>query len=174
MTKQTHILLIASLFLLFAGSCMSVRTIKSTGLKGLALGEPMPQEHVTRLLGHPAHDSIIEEGGYSWRAMVIEHPSGTVLVESDFANQDLINRIQIMASDLRFQKNIAVGSTVANLDQLGGKWYISHLADYGKVDIAVQGLHFLISDDFLSTSDTETIPKNQIPRDAPILSIVLM
>lgn len=174
MNNQTHILLIVSLFLLVAGSCMSARTIKSTGLKGLALGEPMPEEHVTRLLGHPAHDSVIEQGGYNWRAMVIEHPSGSVLVESDFSNQDVINRIQIMASDLRFQKNITVGSTVASLDQLGGKWYISHLTDFGKVDITVQGLHFLIADDFVQKGESESLSKNSIPRDAPIVSIVLM
>ncbi|MEZ4684547.1 MAG: hypothetical protein R3B47_00315 [Bacteroidia bacterium] len=174
MTKHTHILLGAALCLLFVGSCMSARTIKAAGLKGLSLGEPMPEEHVTRLLGHPAHDTVIDEGGYSWRAMIIQYPNGKVLVESDFSNMDIINRIQVMASDLRYQKNITVGSTVASLDQLGGKWYVSHLPDYGRVDIAFQGLHFLISDEFVQHNDPETLKPERIPRDAPILSIVLM
>lgn len=174
MTKRLQYVLLAMVLFLAIGSCTSARTIKSTGLKGLKLGDPMPEEHITRLLGHPAHDSLIEEGGYAWRAMVVEHPSGMVLVESDFSNQDIINRIQIMASDLRFQKRIAVGSRVASLDELGGRWYISHLADYGKVDIAIQGLHFLIADDFLLSTDEKIISKDRIPRDSPILSIVLM
>ena len=153
---------------------MSTRTIKNAGLKGVEIGAEMPDASITKLLGHYTYDTIIEEGGYSWRAMVINHPSGRVLVESDFSNQDIINRIQIMATDLRYQRKISVGSTVADLDQLAGPWYITHIPAYHRVDLTVQGLHFLISDDFID-SDNEDAPKRtDIPRGSEILSIVLM
>ncbi|MFK7968983.1 MAG: hypothetical protein AB8F95_01385 [Bacteroidia bacterium] len=158
---------------LFTG-CMSMRTIKPSGLKGISLGDPMPELNVTRMLGHPAHDSIIEEGEYSWRAMIIEHPSGDILVESDYFDQNKINRIQIKARDLRYQKHITVGSTVDALSSLSQRWFITHLPDYDRVDLTIEGLHFLIDDTFLETKSEEAIQKDDIPKDAQILAIILM
>lgn len=155
-------------------SCMSTRTIKPSGLKGISIGDEMPQMSMTKMLGHQAYDSLIDEGGYTWRAMVVNHPSGQVLVESDPFNQEVINRIQINASDLQYQKKVSVGSTIADLDEIGGAWFITHLPNYRRVDVTVNGLHFLIGDDFVDTSDTTALTREQIPRAAPILTIVLM
>lgn len=173
--KLAGVLLVASALSMAAG-CFPRHQIRTSGLKGLALGKPMPEKNIMRLIGYPAHDSVIEEGGYTWRAYVVELPEGHVLVESDFFQQETINRIQVYAPALTFQKTIQVGSTVADLAPLKKPWTVTHLPDFERVNIAAGGLQFLISDHFLTEEQKQLpqIPLEQIPPNAPILGIVIM
>ena len=156
--------------LLFFG-CGGAKKISGGGLKYVNIGDVMPPEGLNQIKGHAVRDTIFNEDGYIWRALILKYKTGKVYVEEDFFNQNLVNRIRIETPDLVSRKSITIGMNFGELKTLGDDWDVNYLESYGFFDVAsidYPSIHYLIKSN-INTKDSE-----KLENDAKIVSIVVM
>ncbi|MEL6675888.1 MAG: hypothetical protein AAFR61_27015 [Bacteroidota bacterium] len=160
-------------------ACGAGSQITERGLKYVKLGDPMPEAGLNRWKGHAVTDTLFDEGGFSWRGMVLKYREGQVLIEEDFLKQGTVNRIRVESPQLNVKKTIAVGNTVADLLPLAKDWDVLYLADYGLLDVTSLSdyhIHFLIRDteNKQELFEKEGLKLQELSPSAQIVSIVIM
>jgi hypothetical protein len=148
-------------------------------LKYIRLGDPFPEEGLARYKGFHARDTLFFEGEYSWRAIVLEYPEGSVYLEEDFFGGQTLNRIRVETPALHFRKTIRVGDPVERLTELRAKWSLTWIPDYNRIDIyspLFPHIRFLALPE-MKDGASETEPDLDIRMlrpEARIISIVIM
>ena len=150
-------------------SCGGSKKISRSGLKYIQIGDPMLKEGMDHLKGHAARDTIFNEDGYIWRAVILKYNTGKVYVEEDFFEKKVVNRIRIETPDLISRKTIKVGMNFADLKALGDDWEIVYLDSYRVFDVAsidFPSIHYLVK--------ASSVTREQPEDTAKIVSIVVM
>lgn len=141
----------------------------------------MPKTGTTELAGYSAQDTLYEEGGFRWRALILSYGAQKdtkgIFIEEDFGQQGLINRIRVETPGLKVGKNRQVGMSWMDLSNLGNNWDAIYLKDYGVWDVIAKSkgrIHYLIEE----KRDTSTIDfeagVSSISKDAKVTAIVVM
>lgn len=167
--------------ILLSTACSSPSKITQKGLSFARLGEPMPTRGTTELEGYPARDTLYDQGGFQWRALILsgrnEKSGEEIFIEEDFAQQGLINRIRIESPGLKVGKNKKVGMSWIDLSALGKNWDAFYLKEYGVWDVIAKSkdrIHYLLEE----KRDTATIDfeggVSSISNDAKVTAIVVM
>jgi len=169
----------ASLLLTLAlASCVSSSRIRSDGLKGISLGDPMPARGEKMTLRMPARDTTFSENNFKWWAKVLKYPKGKVYLESDFAGGETLNRIRIETSDLELRNGLKVGSTWFDLRSKAGDWQARPYPEFGLIEafsLEYPKIVFLLKDrEFDFEEITEQLDVQDISPDAKVRIIVLM
>ena len=141
-------LLFFSLILLFSHfsiSCTPKDAITPKGIKIAHLGKEMPPDG-NQYAGYRMRDTAFNEEGFQWPALILETGEGEIWLEGDFEDGKSINRIRVETPELWYKKKIHVGSSLAELQKLGGDWVATYIRKYGKIDIYVKGVHFLVDE----------------------------
>lgn len=170
----TWALALLSLSMLYA--CQAFKHIDQTGFRSLALGDPMPEPGMGTYKGYPARDTLIREGGYEWRALIISCKVGEIWVESDFYQQGTINRIRVTSPQTDFKGQIQVGMAVADLTRLTRQWRFYYMAAYQVWDAHSElypSIHFLIQAPPPGQEEPVT-DLSGIPLESRISGIVVM
>ena len=137
-------------------SCQAHKELVPKGLKFAQIGEEMIAPDTYKLKGKYLRDTLFQEEEYTWRAAVLDYPTGKVYIEEDFYGQNRINRIRVEAGQFSFRKELFPGMSIAELKQLPWQWEISYLEAYGVWDLhstAFPRLHLLVPVDTPSISD---------------------
>lgn len=168
---------VISVFLLSA--CTSNRRISSKGLPFIQLGESMPAEGLNSLNEHSVKDTLFDEGGYQWRATILEYETGRVWIEEDFLRKGKVNRIRVETPYFQGKKHISVGMSFKELKALKNDWNIFYLSQYGVIDVSSDSkftIHYLLEDPSYVPDDTEQVlvPLEKVRDDAKIVAIVIM
>ena len=171
--------LIIGCILCFLASCAARKRINDKGLKYIQLGDPMPKEGLNRFKGHSVRDTIYDEGGYRWRAMILAYKDGDVYIEEDFLGEKKVNRIRVESAELNVNKEIAVGMSFGELKTRANDWDILYLDAYGLLDVTSLSnyhIHYLIKDEDIPAArfEKEKIEPNDISDSAIIVGIVIM
>ena len=135
------------LFLALLPACTGRRVIRPDGLGFVRLGDPMPEPGRLRWQGRDLRDTLFLAEDFTWRAAVLQYDGGKVYIEADFLGQETVNRIRIESPELRYRRQLQVGSTVAELQAAFPEWDLTPLPAYGYLDLsplARPSLHFLI------------------------------
>ena len=171
-TRISPLILLALLLV----SCFSAHSIRGDGLKHVRLGGEMPDVDRLAFHGRPLYDTLYDEGGFQWRTVIIEYPQGKVYVEEDFFGRETVNRIRIETPDLAVKKQIRVGNTLSDLQELGLRWVVTPIPAYGRIDVSSGSLHFLVSDAGIDADALQDrVPAfESLPPEARILAIVVM
>ncbi|GAB4427464.1 MAG: hypothetical protein OHK0039_45810 [Bacteroidia bacterium] len=179
--RTPHIasLLIAGMLLWLLPGCRATRQITPSGLGFIQLGDAMPAPGRARLRGHDLRDTLFNEGGFVWRAAVMQYPGGKVYIEEDFVAQQRVNRIRIESSDLRYRKHIHTGMTLGELRGYYPEWQVVYLPAYGYWDLSAlarPSIHYLLpaSDTTLLHGADGFIPVGALPSEARVRVIVVM
>ncbi|RMG18117.1 MAG: hypothetical protein D6730_23200 [Bacteroidetes bacterium] len=167
------------ILILLLGGCMGSKKILPRGLKYLSIGDPMPEAGTRRLKGRAVRDTLFNEGGYQWRAAVLQYKGGKVYIEEDFWGKGKVNRIRIESPELKFKREFSVGMDVEALKRLTNDWNIIYLEDYGLLDLAsplFPEVHFLVKENGRQFSATqfEEIALEQLSDTSKIVAIVVM
>lgn len=142
--------LLLAVALLWLPSCSGSRSvITSKGLHGIELGGEMPAAGARRYKGYAMQDSLAEEAEFSWRVARLKVKGGAVYVESDFMDQEQVNRIRIESAELHLRNGLAVGKVVEDLRSAATDWAIVPLKAYRVFDFYSRkfpGVHFIVDD----------------------------
>ncbi|HHG83908.1 MAG TPA: hypothetical protein ENJ82_04100 [Bacteroidetes bacterium] len=172
--------LFALMLMLGLSACLSSnKMIRSDGLKAIKLGEPIPKEGTPKLSKIPLRDSIIIEGEYSWRAVLMEYKGGLVYLEEDFFGSGNLSRVRVETPELKLKNGLRVGKLVADLKAESNKWYIVPLRKYHVFDFysrTFPRLHFLVDDPARGMADEnwEAYQLEQFDLEAKIVAIVVL
>ena len=171
--------LIIGCFLCFLASCAASKRISEKGLKFIKLGDPMPAEGLKRYKGHAVRDTTYDEGGYRWRAVIMDYKDGEVYIEEDFLGEKKVNRIRVESAKLSVNKEIVVGMSFGELKTRANDWDIIYLYSYGLLDVTSVSsyhIHYLIKDEKTPAKqyEKEKIEPDDINDDAKVIGIVIM
>lgn len=164
-----------SLILILA--CNGPTKITQKGLAYARLGEQMPTKGLTELAGLSARDTLYDEGGFQWRALILNYGNGEVFIEEDFGQQGLINRIRIETPSLKASKNRLVGMSWSALLPMKNNWDAIYLVNYGVWDVVSASqnrIHYLLEEKRDTASFDWQGGINSIPTDANVKAIVVM
>ena len=111
-----------------ASGCFSqLNRICDSGLAFAQLGQEVALMEGEGLSVTHIEDSTELEGGYIWLQRTLHFPDGFILLEGEFLqekdyrpekiSQSLLNRIQIQTPSFSTEKDIRIGSTIAELSQ---------------------------------------------------------
>ena len=168
--------------LLLMAACSGPKVISSSGLPYAQLGESMPASGLASLGGRQVRDTLFQEGGYQWRAAIVDYGSkGKVYLEDGFWAEGKVNRIRVESAKFHVKgaEKIAVGMPWQELQPQGQGWQMVYLPDYGLVDVfsdSFPRMHFLIRESRLSPEALKNpaIQADSLSPDAAIRAIVLM
>ncbi len=134
----------------FVLSCQSGKMIHSEGIHYAKCGQAMPEKGTEIIGGLPATDTFYEDEGHRWRALIVEHNHGNVILEEDFYDHETLNRIRIETPDFRLRSGLKVGLTIADMGKKTGQWYISGMPRFASYDFYSEEfprIHFVIPED---------------------------
>jgi len=176
MPKTIWICLIGMLFVI---GCRNTSDIRQTGLRYVEIGSALPDVGEKEWFGMPIRDSLITEGDYSWRVVVMPYKEGQILFEENVFDRTLLTRIRIETGDLSFRKDIRVGSTVEDLRSSFKKWEVFYMAEYELFDLSLRrypSIHFLVQDKerAKNLTELELVTIEQLASEAKVLSIVIL
>jgi hypothetical protein len=175
--KIIHILAVL-LFSNILYSCTPKDAITPKGIRMARLGKEMPTSQ-NPYPDYKSRDTIFQADGYTWPAWIVEADSGLVWIEGDFLAGKTINRLRIETAAFVFQKKVRVGNRLQALYEVDKSWEATFLRDFGKVDIACKGVHFLVDESAISaaikegTEPAKVIDPEIVNKDAIIESIVV-
>lgn len=172
---RTLFLVFSLIFFLVA--CNGPSKITQKGLAYAKLGDAMPAKGTETLAGLPARDTLYDEGGFQWRALILTAGAEEIFIEEDFGKQGLINRIRVESPSLTVGKKKYVGMSWLDLSKLGKKWDAFYLANYGVWDVISQSqnrIHYLLEEKRdTSIIDLDADVRN-ILDEAKVKAIVIM
>jgi len=171
-------IIMLSLFIL--ASCNNPYKISSKGIAIAKLGDEMPKAAQFDA-AYTAKDTTIDAEGYRWPAVILQLAGDEIWIEGDFLEGKKINRVRIESDTFAFKKRICVGSKLADLAQISENWEATLLPNYGMIDVACKGVHFLINSTFTSEATSSVKPQSAVimdpsllDRDAVIEAIVVL
>lgn len=142
--------------------------------------------------GIRVRDSLARENGYEWRVRRVEDGQGRLTFESQPVDEgdpasklpkaDLL-RVLIEHPGFSTEQGVALGATVADLEQVFGKDQLNAvpIPAYGKVQLSVEGSRILYMIDdpnkklaALSDKRSGLIPLRKLPATAAVSMIVVM
>ena len=176
--RSPLLLLVGVGMVCFLSSCSGSKRLRQNGLAQLTIGKPMLSTETQRWKRHLVRDTLFNEGGYTWRASILQYKDGKVYVEEDFLGQNQINRIRVESRELRLKKGQAVGMKLADLLVTGRDWQVVYLEAYQLLDIISlyqPSVHYLVRDpQFQVRSLSQPIHIDELSATAEITAIVLM
>lgn len=163
---------------LFSACVPASKTIRSDGLKAIRLGDELPAEGTPKLRKIALRDSMIEEGEYTWRAVLMEYREGLVYLEEDFYGSGELSRVRVETPELRLKNGLRVGDSVADLQSKSNKWYIVPLPEYRLFDFysrTFPRLHFIVDDPArgMEEEDWKAFQIDQFAPGARIVAVVV-
>ncbi|MEM7659364.1 MAG: hypothetical protein AAF399_24805 [Bacteroidota bacterium] len=158
--------------------CSTSKRLQTSGIANLQVGGEMLPPETQRWKRHAVRDTMYLEGGYTWRASILQYKAGKVYVESDFMGQETINRIRVESSDIQMKNGQMVGMTVGSLLTTATDWQVTYLSDYGLLDaisLYQPSVHYLIRDlNYQHDAAQSLIPIAKIDPLATVTAIVVM
>lgn len=153
--------------------------IRSGGLKYAQIGSAMPKAKMIDLAGRPASDSLLHEGRFTWRATRVDYEDGFVLIEEDFSQDDVVNRIRVETPSLKFKKGIAVGISAQDLARTAKEWTVTPFPEYQLLEAVSQkfpGIVFLLTAPHLDFQGQlpESVDIHSLPENSLLDKIVIM
>ena len=150
--------------------CQAHKELVPNGLKFVQVGDPMIPVNKYKLKGKYLRDTVFQAEEYTWRASILDYPTGKVYIEEDFYGQNLVSRIRVEASQLMFRQEIYAGMSLEELKSLPWKWEIFYLENYQVWDLssdAFAGLHLLVPvgsgvDDPEGVTNVEELPEGSL------------
>lgn len=159
-------------------SCQAHKELVPKGLKFAQIGEEMIAPDTHKIKGKYLRDTLFQEEEYTWRAAILDYPTGKVYIEEDFYGQNRINRIRVEASQFSFRKELFPGMSLAELRQLSWQWEMTYLEAYQVWDLTSQAfprLHLLVPVETSSISDPYAVSSlDQLPDTQTISSLVFL
>lgn len=162
-------------FILMVTSGCNPYLLRDNGFRGVRLGNQFDTMETFRWKDGAKRDTLLEEGGYEWRGVILEEEEGFVLVEEGFYGEEKINRIRVESKKFRTKFDITVGDPVSKLRQLSLDWILTPLPAYGKIDIYSEthpSFHFLVP--WEGTGHEEEVSLTDIDDFAQVVGIVIM
>lgn len=158
-------------------SCQQHKELVPNGLKFVQVGDPMIPANKYKLKGKYLRDTVFQEEGYTWRAAILDYPTGKVYIEEDFYGRNIVSRIRIEASQLMFRQELCAGMSLEELKSLPWQWEVFYLENYKVWDLsseAFAGLHLLVpaGSDFFDPEAVTDV--EQLPEGSAVRSIVFL
>jgi hypothetical protein len=120
----------ALLFLAISLAGCSGAKIKSSGIRHVQLGDPMPPKGISEFHQYAAKDTLFSDNGFDWRVVKVTYPKGIVWIESAVDNSANIGRIRIETPTLKVKKGIQTGESAPEVFKYASEWRIRPFREY--------------------------------------------
>lgn len=175
---QTHLWAFLCLLSLTM-ACKGPSIIHKDGLAFVEIGDPMPSKDLEWFYGFPIEDTLFSADGFQWQGANIQLDSGRLVLESDFGDNNTVNRIRVESEELITRKKLRVGMKVSDLLQKGKRWQIYYLENYQLLDVSFKrrpSIHYLVREPKIEVARLKDpgLKLEDLSPEATIVAIVVM
>ncbi|MEO0896098.1 MAG: hypothetical protein AAFY71_06865 [Bacteroidota bacterium] len=124
------------------------------------------------------NDTTFEENGYSWGVQILSDKDGRLLIEEDFFQNGVINRIRIEHPKWQGKNGISIGQTYGSFKDNINKGFVSFIPSFEMVDLVSTqqpSIHYLFKvKDIQKWAEMENPRMQDLSDDLVLTYIVIM